>query len=137
MCFHTAASGEVRWKECLSTEEGRIGSKNTLEAFALLLLMNNHKARLCEEKKTHQTNLLTEHDSPPSCGKPSIVGKVLDGVQFNLDLEASPTVITDKTDPICMRLEKERSDCVGGILQIGSLPGNKPWCPQESFNRGD
>jgi hypothetical protein len=65
MYFYTAAVGDVRWKDCLSKEEGRIGS-NTMEAFALLVLVNNYKAWLYEEKKTHQTNLLTEYDSPPS-----------------------------------------------------------------------
>ena len=49
MYFYTAAVGEERWKECLSTE-GRIGS-NTMEAFALLVLVNNYKAWLYEEKR--------------------------------------------------------------------------------------
>ena len=39
MCFYTAAVGDVRWKECLSTEDERIGS-STMEAFALLVLEN-------------------------------------------------------------------------------------------------
>jgi hypothetical protein len=69
----------------------------------------SYKTWLYEEKKTHQTNLLTEHDSPPSYGKPSIVDKILDGVQFTLDEEtASPTVIYDKTDRTYKKLEKER-----------------------------
>jgi hypothetical protein len=107
MYFYTAAVGEVRWKECLSKEEGRIGS-NTMEAFALLVLVNNYKAWLYEEKKTHQINLLTEYDCPPSYGKPSIVDKILDGVQFNLEEGASPTVIDDKEERTYKRLEKER-----------------------------
>jgi hypothetical protein len=40
MCFYTAAVGEVCWNECLSKEEGWIGS-NTMEAFALLVLVDN------------------------------------------------------------------------------------------------
>jgi hypothetical protein len=108
MYFYTAAVGEVRWKECLSKEEGRIGS-NTMEAFALLVLVNNYKAWLYEEKKTHQANLLTEYDSPPSRGKPSIVDKILDGVQFNLGAGTrSPSVIYDKTDTTFKKLENER-----------------------------
>jgi hypothetical protein len=108
MYFYTAAVGEVRWKECLSKEEGRIGS-NTMEAFALLVLVNNYKAWLYEEKKTHQANLWTEYDSPPSKGRPSIVDKILDGVQFNLGMETrSPTVIYDKTDRTFKQLENER-----------------------------
>jgi hypothetical protein len=107
MYFYTAAVGEERWKECLSKEDTRIGS-NTMEAFALLVLENNYKAWLYEEKKVHQTNLLTEYDSPPSYGKPSIVDKILDGVQFNLENEASPTVIYDKDDRTYKKLEKER-----------------------------
>jgi hypothetical protein len=107
MYFYTAAVGEVHWKECLSKEEGRIGS-NTMEAFALLVLVNNYKAWLYEEKKTHKTKLLTEYDFPPSYGKPSIVDKILDGIQFNLEKEASPTVIYDKDDRTYKKLEKER-----------------------------
>jgi hypothetical protein len=108
MYFYTAAVGEVRWKECLSKEEGRIGS-NTMEAFALLVLVNNYKAWLYEEKKTHQANLWTEYDSPPSHGKPSIVDKILDGVQFNLGVGTrSSSVIYDKTDTTFKKLEKER-----------------------------
>jgi hypothetical protein len=42
-----------------------------------------------QEKKTHQTNLWTKYNSPPSFGKPSIADKMLDGVQFNLGIEAS------------------------------------------------
>jgi hypothetical protein len=98
MNFHTAVVGETRWKESLSKEDGRIGS-NTMEAFAQLVLENNHKAWLHEEKKTHQSNLLTECDCPPSYGKPSIVDVILDGVQFNLEMEDSkPRVIYDKDD---------------------------------------
>jgi hypothetical protein len=107
MYFYTAAVGEVRWKECLSKEEGRIGS-NTMKAFALLVLVNNYKAWLYEEKQTHQPSLLTKYDYPPSYGKPSIVDKILDGVQFNLENEASPTVIYDKNDRTYKKLEKER-----------------------------
>jgi hypothetical protein len=108
MHFYTAAVGDERWKDCLSKEEGRIGS-NTMEAFALLVLVNNYKAWLYEEKKTHQTNLLTEYDSPPSYGKPSIVDKILDGVQFNLEGGgAGPIVIYDKNDRTYKTLEKER-----------------------------
>jgi hypothetical protein len=99
MNFHTAVAGETRWKESLSKEDGRIGS-NTMEAFALLVSEINYKAWLHEEKKTHQSNLLTEHDCPPSQGKPSIVDVIiLDGVQFNLEMEASkPMAICDKDD---------------------------------------
>jgi hypothetical protein len=43
MYFYTAAVGEVHWKEYLSKEDGRIGS-NTMEAFALLVLVNDYKA---------------------------------------------------------------------------------------------
>jgi hypothetical protein len=107
MFFYTAAVGETRWKEYLSNEEGRIGS-NTMEAFAQLVLVNNYKAWLYEEKKTHQTHLLTEYDSPPSYGKPSIVDKILDGVQFDLDAATGPSVIYDKSDTTFKKLEQER-----------------------------
>ena len=60
------------------------------------------------EKKVHQANLLTEYDCPPSYGKPSIVDKILDGVQFNLEKEASPNVIYDKEDTNYKKLEKKR-----------------------------
>jgi hypothetical protein len=108
MYFYTAAVGDVCWKDCLSKEEGWIGS-NTMEAFALLVLVNNYKEWLYEEKKTHKPNLLTEYDSPPSYGKPSIFDKILDGVRSNLEEEAaSPTVIYDKNDRTYKKLEKER-----------------------------
>jgi hypothetical protein len=103
MNLHTAVAGETRWKQCLSKEDGWIGS-NTMEAFALLVLVNNCKAWLCEEKKTHQSDLLTKCNCPPSCGKPSIVDVILHGVQFNLEMEASkPTAICDKDDRICRK----------------------------------
>ena len=50
MCFYTAVIGEARWKECLANGEERIGS-NTMEAFGLLVLVNNYKAWLYEEKR--------------------------------------------------------------------------------------
>jgi hypothetical protein len=111
MFFYTATIGEVRWKEYLSNEEGRIGS-NTMEAFAQLVLVNNYKAWLYEEKKKHLTNLFTEYDCPPSYGKKSVVDKILDGVQFDLEQEetSSPSVIYDKNDTTYKKLEKERRE---------------------------
>ena len=110
MYFYTAAVGEVRWREYLSKKGERIGS-NTMEAFALLVLVNNYKAWLYEEKKRHKTDLWTEYDSPPSRGRPSVVDKILDGVQFNLGIEASsPVVLYDKEDSTYKKLEKERVD---------------------------
>ena len=96
--FYPAVVGDTSWKECIAKKEGRIGS-NTMEAFALLVLVNNYKAWLYEQKKTHKTSLWTEYDSPPSYGKPSVVDKILDGVQFNFGMEAtSPVVIYDRDD---------------------------------------
>jgi hypothetical protein len=61
------------------------------------------------EKKACPINLLTDHDSPPSCGKPSIVNKIPNGVQCILDEEtAGPAAICDKTDRTCKKLEKQR-----------------------------
>ena len=107
MYFYTAAIGEGRWKEYLSKEEGWIGS-NTMEAFALLVLEYNYKAWLYEEKKTHQKGLSTEYDCLPSLGKPSIIDKILDGVQFDLGEDANLAVIHDHRNRIYKRLEKER-----------------------------
>jgi len=111
MYFYPAAVGETRWKEYITKKEGRIGS-NTMEAFALLVLVNNYKAWLYEEKKTHKTDLWTEYDTPPSYGKPSIVDKILDGVQFNLEVEetSGPVVIYDIEDKNYKKLQKERVD---------------------------
>ena len=75
----------------------------------MLVLVNHYKAWLYEEKKIHQANLLTRHDCPPSYGKPSIVDKILDGVQFNLDKEASPNVIYDKEDTKVQEVREEES----------------------------
>ena len=99
MYFYTATVGEVRWKEYLLKEEGWTGS-NTMEAFAHMFLVNNYKAWLYEEKKAHQKGLLTEYNCPPSYGKPSIINKILDGVQFNMAEGANPAVIYDKNDRI-------------------------------------
>ena len=109
MCFYTAAVGDVRWKECLSTEDERIGS-STMEAFALLVLENNYKAWLYENKKTHRDNLLTEYDCPPSQKKPAFVDKILDGIEFNLATDASTTVISDKTNTVYKSLTKKRRE---------------------------
>ena len=95
--FYTATVGEVRWKEYLLKEEGQIGS-NTMEAFAHLVLVNNYKAWLYEEKKTHQKGLLTEYDCPRSYyGKPSIIDKILDGVQFDMHLRPTMESATAST----------------------------------------
>jgi hypothetical protein len=92
-----------------------------MEAFALLVLVNNYKAWLFEGKKTHQTNLLTKYNSPPSYGKPSIVDKILDGVQLNLEEEAtSPTVIYDKNDRTYKNLEKDRVEWLEAFCKTDS-----------------
>jgi hypothetical protein len=110
MNFCTAAVGESRWKECLSKGDEWIGS-NAMEAFALLVLVSTCKAWLCKEKKTHQDNLFTKHDCRPSCGRTSIVDRILDGVQINLVMDAnSPLVLCDESGGTCKKLEKERVD---------------------------
>jgi hypothetical protein len=82
-----------------------------MEAFALLILENNHKAWLYEEKKTHQNNFfLMEHDCPPSCKKPSLVNKILDGVHFKLEKDTSPTVLCNKNNAVYKNLGKKRRD---------------------------
>jgi hypothetical protein len=103
--FYAAALGEAKMKDDIQ-QEGRIGN-NTTEAFALLMLVNNYKAWLYEEKKLHRENLFTEYDCPPSLGKPSIVDKILDGTQFNLVNQEEP-VITDEDDRTYKKLKKER-----------------------------
>jgi hypothetical protein len=120
MYFYTAAVGDTHWKECLSKEGGRIGS-NTTEAFALLLLDNNYKAWLYEEKKIHQSNLLTEYEivAGPEYGKMSIVDKILDGVQINLEKDASTTLIYDKDHRDYKRLQKKRIDWLKHFFKSG------------------
>ena len=49
----------------MNNKEERIGNANT-EAFAYLLLANNYKAWLYEEKDNHGDALLTEYDHAPS-----------------------------------------------------------------------
>jgi hypothetical protein len=66
---------------------------------------------------------LTECDCPPSYGKPSIVDVILDGVQFNLEMEASkPTVICDKDDRTNKKLTKERVDWLEAFIQSDPCP---------------
>jgi hypothetical protein len=62
---------------------------------------------------------LTKYDSPPSYGKPSIVDKILDGVQFNLEMEAtSLTIIYDKNDRTFNKLEKERVEWLEAFCKM-------------------
>ena len=96
--FYKAAVGEVLWKECISDASKRIGN-NTTEAFALLLLANNYKAWLYEEKMSHGEDLLTEYDTSPSGdGEAPIVDKLLVNQEFHLDSETEEFVVTPSTN---------------------------------------
>jgi hypothetical protein len=91
MYFYTATVGEARWKDCLKEKDRRIGNNTTIEAFALLVFVNNYKAWLYKEKRVHQANLLTKYDCPPSSNKPSIVEKSW--------MESSSTLIMMRQPP--------------------------------------
>jgi hypothetical protein len=108
-CFHKAAVGEVRWKECMDSSDERIGN-DTTEAFALLLHANNHKAWLCDEKLMHGDKLRTEHESE-SNGKDSIMDKLLKGQEFVLDEDAETMlVVRDSTKESHKKAVKDRKD---------------------------
>jgi hypothetical protein len=89
--FYKSAVGEVHWKECLDDDARRIGN-DTTESFALLLLANNYKAWLYEEKMSHGEELQTEYDASPSDGCVSIVDKLLVDLEFVLESGAESLV---------------------------------------------
>lgn len=92
--FYKSAVGESEWKQFMSkTSNGvRIGNDNT-EAFALLLLSNNYKAWLCEEKQAHGNNLLTEYECFPTDTNPSIVEKLLCNMEVLVPLPQATTTL--------------------------------------------
>jgi hypothetical protein len=47
---------------------------------------------------------------PQGRKKPTFVDKILDGVEFNLEKDASPTVLCDKNNAACKNLRKKRRD---------------------------
>jgi hypothetical protein len=112
-CFHKAAVGEVRWKDCVERREGRMGN-NTTEAFALLLFANNYKAWLCEEKLNHGDALSTEHDEDTG-GKESIVDKLLEEQEFVLEEAAEledMLVVCDAENTSYKKAVKEREEWI-------------------------
>jgi hypothetical protein len=112
-CFCKAAVGEVRWKECVERREGRIGN-NAMEAFALLLFSNNHKAWLCEEKLNHGDALSTEHDDDTG-KKESMVDKLLEEQEFVLEGAAEledMLVICDAKNTSYKKAVKEREEWI-------------------------
>ena len=95
--FYAAALGEVKMKDDIS-QDGRIGN-NTTDAFAFLMLENNYKAWLFEEKEKHKSGLWTEYDTPPSSEDyTSIVDYILGDCELNLDKDTDTNVIQDKED---------------------------------------
>jgi hypothetical protein len=53
---------------------------------------------------------LTEYACPLSRKKPAFVNKILDGIEFNLEKDASPTVLSNKNKAIYKSLGKKRRD---------------------------
>lgn len=112
--FYKAAVGEARWKECLESQEGRIGNNNT-EAFALLLFANNFKAWLYEEKQRHGSDLMTEYDTTPTSSTKSIVDALLQDREIVLQPTAPAEVVVDpvvkdKESPEFKGAAKKRKD---------------------------
>jgi hypothetical protein len=107
--FYKAAVGEVRWKECMDSEDGRIGN-NTTEAFALLLVSNNYKAWMYEEKRSHGNELLTEYDTLPSVAAVSIVDKLLVDQEIVLETGAEEMVVRNTTSERFKKAVKIRKD---------------------------
>jgi hypothetical protein len=94
--FYKSAVGDSQWKECVDKKEGRIGNPNT-EAFALLLLANNYKAWLYEEKEKHEGRLMTEYDTTPSAENLSVMDVLLVNTEFGDYVTDGLSMIRDPT----------------------------------------
>jgi hypothetical protein len=80
----------------MDSEDGCSGN-NTTEAFALLLVSNNYKAWMYEEKRSHGNELLTEYDTLPSVAAVSIVDKLLVDQEIVLETGAEEMVVRNTT----------------------------------------
>jgi hypothetical protein len=89
----------------MDSDEERIG-KNTTEAFAILLFLNNFKAWIYEEKMNHGNGLLTEYDSLPSVGIMSIVDKRLVNQEIVLETGVEEVVVQDAASSECKKAAK-------------------------------
>ena len=110
--FYKAAVGDKIWKQCLLNGEDRIGNGNT-EAFALLLLINNYKAWMYEDRKEHGEGILTEYDTTPNDTGPtsqSIVDILLKDQEIILHRGDADYVIRDKTDKFYKVARQKRRD---------------------------
>jgi hypothetical protein len=107
--FYKAPVGETRWKECMDSDNERIGN-NTTEAFALLLVANNYKAWLYEEKMNHGSNLLTEYETLPGIGTMSIVDKLLVDQEVVLETGLDEIVVRDAVSLGFKKATKKRKD---------------------------
>ena len=94
--FYKAAIGELCWKECMDSDDGRIGN-NTTEVFALLLVSNNYKAWMYEEKMSHGNELLTEQETLSSVAAVSIVDKLLVNQEIVLETGAEKMGVQNTT----------------------------------------
>jgi hypothetical protein len=108
--FYKAAVGEVCWKDCLEDSDGKRIGNDTTEAFALLIVANNYKAWLYEEKMSHGEELKTEYDTGPSDGCISIVDKLLVNQEFFLERDADALVIEEVNSLPFKKAKKTRKD---------------------------
>ena len=112
--FYKAAVGEKSWNDCIKDEEnGRIGNDNT-EAFALLLLTNNYKAWLSDEKQRYRDLLMTEYDTVPNDANPSLVDIVLPNMEITVKNQSTDIdedthmILRDSTDQQYQQMSEER-----------------------------
>ena len=84
--FYKAVLGDQAWKEAMKDqdENSHIGNYTT-EAFALLIIMNNYKAWLHEEKMKHGDKLITEYEVEGDDPRESIVDHWLKDLEFKKD----------------------------------------------------
>jgi hypothetical protein len=117
--FYKGAVGDTQWKEYLEDEDKtvRIGNANT-EAFALLMLANNYKAWLYEQKETHGDLLLTEYDHGPGEGKESLVDNLMKGQEIVLNKTAEKQVTGDSTKSYYKKAVKERETWLNQLTKM-------------------
>ena len=114
--FYKAAIGEKTWKDCMETNNKRVGNVTT-EAFALLLLSNNYKAWMYEAKQEHGNLLMTEYDTSQTEDIKSIVDVILVDKEFSFSSESS-ALLRDPTDP---RFKEQKRLRVEGLKDFRML----------------
>ena len=95
-------------------ESSHIGNYTT-KAFALLIIMNNYKAWLHEEKMKHKGNLITEYEVGTNDLHESIVDHWLKDLEFKREINDDCVLLDDKTSDDFERSVRARRDKVENV----------------------